>query len=216
MQTCLEEIKKDIAELESFQIALKRQRIKSVLNDELRKLSAEKQELEEALKTMRMKSTNVSASENNILVKLDSYAWDQSPKFLKFYVTLPETHNLLSENIECKFFPDSLELLVKDLNGKDYIFTISKFLHAIVPEMSYWRIKIDTITIFLAKSASIKWSHVTKAEKEISEPKKRKYADMKSGKRGVNIITLVKDISGNGDDNRRRTRASTEGQTSRF
>lgn len=68
-------------------------------------------------------------------------AWDQTGKFVKFYVTLPKVHTLAAENVHCKFTHRSLELNVFNLDDKDYVFTINNLLKPIDPEKSSWRLK---------------------------------------------------------------------------
>lgn len=68
-------------------------------------------------------------------------AWDQSSKFVKFYVTLKNVQSLSAGNVNCSFTDKSLELNVKDLDNKDYTFTIKNLLHPIKPEESTWKIK---------------------------------------------------------------------------
>lgn len=74
-------------------------------------------------------------------VKIAFLAWDQTSKYVKFYVTLQKVHTLPEENIYCKFTNKSLELTVKDLDDKDYIFTINNLLKPINPDQSSWKVK---------------------------------------------------------------------------
>lgn len=77
-------------------------------------------------------------------------AWDQSQKYVKFFFTVEGVHNIPSENITCSFTSKSLELDIKDLNEKDYFFTINKLLYTIDPESSTWKVKTgnDLFTLF--------------------------------------------------------------------
>lgn len=68
-------------------------------------------------------------------------AWDQTPKVVKFYVSLKNVQNVPAENVTCTFSRKSLELNVKNLEDKDYIFTIKNLLEPIVPEQSTWKVK---------------------------------------------------------------------------
>lgn len=68
-------------------------------------------------------------------------AWDQTDKFVKFYVTLQNVQQIPAENVKCIFTTKSLELYVKDLEKKDYSLRIKNLLDAIDPEKSNWKIK---------------------------------------------------------------------------
>lgn len=68
-------------------------------------------------------------------------AWDQTSKYVKFYVTLSKVHTLPSENVHCTFTSKSLELHVKALENKDYVLKINKLLNTINPETSTWKTK---------------------------------------------------------------------------
>lgn len=68
-------------------------------------------------------------------------AWDQTSKFVKFYITLLKVHTIPEENIHCSFTNKSLELTVKNLDNKDYLFTINNLLKPIDPEHSNWKVK---------------------------------------------------------------------------
>lgn len=73
--------------------------------------------------------------------------WDQSDKFIKFYVTLAKVHKLPAENVVCKWSNKSLELEVKGLENKDYILTIKNLLYNIDPAKSSWKVKTGTYII---------------------------------------------------------------------
>lgn len=68
-------------------------------------------------------------------------AWDQSDKYVKFYVTLKNVQKLPPENIKCVFTTKSLELTVSNLDNKDYILKIKNLLNSIKPEESSWKSK---------------------------------------------------------------------------
>lgn len=68
-------------------------------------------------------------------------AWDQSDKFVKFYVTLQNIHQIPAENVKCIFTSKSLELKVNNLENKDYNLRIKNLLNTIDPEKSTWKVK---------------------------------------------------------------------------
>lgn len=68
-------------------------------------------------------------------------AWDQSDKFVKFYVTLQNVHHIPAESVKCIFTSKSLELKVNNLENKDYALRIKNLLNTIDPEKSSWKVK---------------------------------------------------------------------------
>lgn len=211
----LNEINQDLLEIESLLNVAKRQRIKNFLSIQLRRLISEKHQLEESFrneKTNESKENKDLRSDiRNLQVKIDNYAWDQSPKFVKFFITIPKVQLLDPENIKCQFGLESMSLTVKNLENKDYVFNVNKLLHAIIPEKSYWRVKSDTIVVFLVKADALKWSFLTKSDEDKAQ--RSKYGD-KSDKHDENsLFSLMKDMYEKGDDRLKRTiaQAWTEG-----
>mmetsp|Transcript_11683 Transcript_11683/g.27683 ORF Transcript_11683/g.27683 Transcript_11683/m.27683 type:complete len:127 (-) Transcript_11683:491-871(-) len=51
--------------------------------------------------------------------RLASYAWDQSGKFVRLYITVENVHNLPAGNITCSFEPLALDLRVRGSDGKE-------------------------------------------------------------------------------------------------
>ncbi|XP_044754501.1 calcyclin-binding protein-like [Coccinella septempunctata] len=221
MERQINEISKDIFEIESLLNVSRRQRIKNFLSLELRKLISEKRQLEESFrdeKTSEAKKNRDPLDVKNVRVKIDNYAWDQSPKYVKFFLTLKKVHQLDSEDIKCQFGSDYLSLTVKNLENKDYFFDVQKLLHPVVPEKSYWRVKSDTIVIFLVKSSALKWPFLTRIDEESASKKNNKYGVDKTEKHDENsLFSLVKDMYEKGDDRLKRTiaQAWTEGQSSK-
>lgn len=95
-----------------------------------------------------------------------------------------------AENVQCNFEDKSLELKVKNLENKDYVFKITQLLYNIDPKSSTYKasqlkhcplptlinvklqVKNDLILINAAKKEDIHWTHVTEWEKKASETKK--------------------------------------------
>lgn len=68
-------------------------------------------------------------------------AWDQTNKFVKFYVTLNNVQKIPAENVKCVFTPKSLEMYVSNLENKDYSLKIKNLLNIINPDQSSWKVK---------------------------------------------------------------------------
>ncbi|KAL3277028.1 hypothetical protein HHI36_012390 [Cryptolaemus montrouzieri] len=215
MEQKVAELKKDINELETLLKQAERQKVKDLLSIELRRLVSEHVKLEESLKNeiVTIPTKNVSTPKR-YQTKINNYGWDQSSKFVKFFVTLAGVHTIPLENVVCKFNNKSLELEVKDLDNKDYNFVINKLLYAINPESSNWRVKTDMVIINAAKVDPTNWSHVTEIEKKASDAKQKPFDVDKSGPPEDGLMTLMKNMYEQGDDELKRTiaKAWTESQ----
>ncbi|XP_018573684.1 calcyclin-binding protein [Anoplophora glabripennis] len=210
MANKIEELKKDIAELEHFEKLATRQKNKDILSIEIRKLTSEVINLEEQYKNQLAVPTNsanpTQSTNRRYEVKLNNYAWDQSNKFVKFYVTLKDVHNIPAENIKCDFTPKNLELKVIDLENKDYVLRLNCLLRLIIPEQSNWKIKTDMVVINAAKKEPENWSHVTEWEKKSSDAKNLKPdLDDKNSDPSDGLMSLMKNMYEKGDDEMKRT-----------
>lgn len=80
---------------------------------------------------------------------MDFLAWDQSQKFVKFYITLPKVNTVPAENVQCDFQEKSLELKVKNLENKDYVFKVTQLLYTVEPKSSTYKVIISFGVLFL-------------------------------------------------------------------
>ncbi|GJQ74517.1 hypothetical protein Trydic_g21384 [Trypoxylus dichotomus] len=201
------ELKKDIAELEALHKQATRVKVRDILSIETRKLVSEVVKLEDQEKTTTTIPTTTTTQTTNkcYLVTLNNYAWDQSNKFVKFYVTLQKVHTLPVENITCTFTNKSLELNVKGLENKDYVLKINKLLYVINPDESTWKVKTDMVIINAAKKDHNEWSHVTEIEKRASDSKKLAPEAEKSDDPSEGLLNIVKNMYQQGDDELKRT-----------
>lgn len=202
----MEELMNDLAELEALESQVKRQRAKNILSVEIKKLQSEISKLQQQVEAPPTDSTAASAPAKRYQVKLNNYAWDQSSKFVKFYVTLNKVQSLPPENIMCNFTSKSLELQVKDLENRDYIFVVNNLLMAINPEESNWKVKSDMILINAAKVEQKTWDFVTETEKRTSEAKKLPNLDpAEKADPSEGLMSLMKNMYDQGDDEMKRT-----------
>ncbi|KAF2901079.1 hypothetical protein ILUMI_05135 [Ignelater luminosus] len=202
----MEELMKDLAELEALEPQVKRQRNKNIFSVEIRKLQSEISKLQETENTQTSAAIPTAPSTKRYQIKLNNYAWDQSQKFVKFYVTLQKVQSLLPENVTCQFTTKSLELQVKDLENKDYSFTVNNLLMPINPSESNWKIKSDMILINAAKVEQKTWDFVTETEKRASESKKLPSVDPNDkADPSEGLMSLMKNMYDQGDDEMKRT-----------
>ncbi|XP_035221568.1 calcyclin-binding protein-like isoform X2 [Stegodyphus dumicola] len=135
--------------------------------------------------------------------KIINYAWDQSDKFLKIYVTLNGVHNFPKENVTVEFGPKSFELQALGLDKKNNVLTIKNLLHEIIPSKSYYKVKTDMVVLYLKKKSSDNWTYVTESEKKSKEHKAPKYN--KDEDPSQSLMNLMKQMYEDGDDDMKRT-----------
>lgn len=212
------EIKADLAEISKLSQLAERQRVKNLLLVETRKLETELSNLQDACKmeidlandnNAEPKKAVTPAANRCYDVKLTNYAWDQSEKFVKLFVTISNVHTLPEGNVHCDFDTRSVELTVKGLENRNYSFTIKNLLENIDTASSKWKLKKDMVVIMLAKAQSSNWSYLTSVEKKLKEPKSAvpkvdPNEDPTSG-----LMDLMKKMYDEGDDDMKRTIAKS-------
>ena len=80
-------------------------------------------------------------------VKISNYGWDQSQKFVKIYIALTRVHQVPTENVQVYFTKRSFDLLVKNLNVKNYCMIVNNILKAISVESRSKKVKTDIVII---------------------------------------------------------------------
>lgn len=140
-----------------------RPRVKDYLSTEIRKVETKLIELRETVQketstasapiaTSPTTQTTVTSSESKrYQVELNQYAFDQSDKFVKLYVTLDGVQSCSEDQVTVKFSPNTICLLITDFNNKDYKLEIKNLLNSIDVEKSYRKIKTNMIVIFAKK-----------------------------------------------------------------
>lgn len=204
----LEELKLDSEEISSLLLVAKRTRTKNALMAEKVKIDTEmvnisiKARAAAQAKTHQgpVKNANGEPSSKKYLVELNEYAWDQSDKFVKLFVTLDGVQKLTEDDVKVTFTDKSILLLVENLNNKDYSLTINNLLHPIDVVKSYRKIKTGIIAIYMKKSAEgEKWSHLTTIEKRLKDKQDEEMKENMSGDADGAIIHLMKKMFQNGD-----------------
>ncbi|XP_046739725.1 calcyclin-binding protein [Diprion similis] len=215
----IDEIKLDIEELNKFMEQATRQKTKDVLTLELRRLQTELSKHLEENKNPDAKPAPTQVFGNKCYeVKLNNYAWDQSEKFIKIYITLKNVQSLPKEAVYCNFMERSIDLHVLGLDSRNYQLPINNLCEEIIPEQSYTKVKTDMIAIFLAKKIPKNWSHVTGVEKRIKEAKAPAVPEMsENSDPSSSLMSLMKKFYDEGDDDMKRTiaKAWTESQDKR-
>ena len=206
--------KEDIQEIKQLLEIAKQPKVLSFLNIELRRFETK---LIELLEKQEKSGANDSAEQKpqqksppkSYDVPYKNYSWDQSDKFVKFYLT-----NL--KNVQSVPYPDgfvnsfttrSAMLRICDLGGKNHVFEIKELAYDVDAQKSYYKVKTDMVVIFLAKAkAGEKWSHVSAADKAKADkanpvPKK----DDDDGDPSKGLMNMMKKMYDDGDDDMKRT-----------
>lgn len=206
MPRTVEELRADVDELKRLSELATRQSIKDLLLIETRRVETEiSKQLAESISNVEIKPSVPSSVNKCYDVNITNYAWDQSDKFFKIFVTLNNVQTLPSDNVTCQFSERSVELAVKNLEGKNHNLLIKNLAETIDQAKSYWKVKSDMIVIFLAKQRqSVKWDAVTLDEKRIKEAKASKL-DSKSDDPQASMMNLMKQLYEDGDDEMKRT-----------
>ncbi|XP_008332208.1 calcyclin-binding protein [Cynoglossus semilaevis] len=200
----INQLEADLQELGSFLEKSQRKRGQDLLQQGQKKvekeLAAKKQQKEQQAKRQADAPT---ASKATYTVKITNYAWDQSEKFVKIYLTLKDVHKIPSENVEVSFTERSFSILVKDLGGKNHQMTVLNLLNSIEEKDSYKKIKTDMVLIMCKKQTSQKWECLTKVEKQAKEKDKPSVDDKADPSDG--LMSMLKKIYDEGDDEMKRT-----------
>lgn len=111
------------------------------------------------------------------------------------------------------YTPNSLQLHVRDLQGKDFGLTVNNLLHSIDVEKSYRKIKTDMVAIYLQKVEDKHWDVLTAIQKRLKQKK-----DSELSKDGDNpesaLVNIMKKMYNDGDSKTKQmiAKAWTESQ----
>ncbi|KAM3716635.1 Calcyclin-binding protein [Dirofilaria immitis] len=217
------ELRRDLHELQNLRSIASRQAIKNMLDEKI----AEFEEKIKALEAMNnahgcgdvpaSRQSRTEAMSSNAVplatVKITNYAWDQSDKFVKLYLTIPDIHTVPQEQITVNFTESEVEVNARNVSSKNYSLIIKGLLKAINPSSSSFKQKTNLLLITMKKNAEENWKYLTKTEmqsKEKSTPKFDQKADPQES-----LMGMIKQLYDDGDDDMKRTicKAWHESQT---
>jgi len=217
-------IREDIKEIKNLLEIAKRPKVEALLTIEMRRYETKLSEMMESLeiqKNMANKNTNSvtqPVATKSYDVPYKSYSWDQSDKFVKFYLTnLKNVQDLQQpDGFQSSFQPKAVNFRVCNLLGKNHVFEIKELAYEINPERSMYKVKSDMVVIMLAKAKEGQnWSHATAAEKAKADKKNEvPKMDDDSGDPSKGLMNMMKKMYDEGDDDMKRTiaKAWTESQ----
>ncbi|XP_031234716.1 calcyclin-binding protein [Mastomys coucha] len=193
MASALEELQKDLEEVKVLLEKSTRKRLRDALTSEKSKIETELKNKMQQKSQKKPELDNekpaavVAPLTTGYTVKISNYGWDQSDKFVKIYITLTGVHQVPTENVQVHFTERSFDLLVKNLNGKNYSMIVNNLF----------------IILCRKKSENTRWDYLTQVEKECKEKEKPSYdteADPSEG-----LMNVLKKIYEDGDDDMKRT-----------
>ncbi|XP_054271154.1 calcyclin-binding protein [Macrosteles quadrilineatus] len=208
MSSKIDELKADVSELNQLLASATRQRVKDAVSLEIRKLQTEISRLQEQTGSAdgyKTSQTTIPSTNRCYEVKLNNYAWDQSDKFVKIFVTLKNVHTLPADSVFTTFTANSMELHMNGLENRNYTLLIKNLLETIDTSKSSWKVKTDMVVVSLAKvNTGNTWSHLTSSEKKAKEPKPTPKPS-NEGDPSSGLIDLMKQMYEDGDDDMKRT-----------
>lgn len=220
-----EEIVLDIEELTKLHQLAERPKIKEILAAEIEKLknpetalklqtvSNEVNDTKEASAQSARVPAAATAAVSVVPVPkyykdITTYAWDQSEKYLKVYVTMNGVQKLSKENITTEFKNRSFRVRVEGLDNSNFQCHVALLWDDIVPADSYYKVKTDTILLMLKKAQERKtWAYVTEREDKKKKTPNPKADDKKDPNEG--LMDLMKQMYEDGDDEMKRTIAKS-------
>ncbi|VDK68299.1 unnamed protein product [Litomosoides sigmodontis] len=140
-------------------------------------------------------------------------AWDQSDRYVKLYLTIPDVHTVPHEQIAVNFTESEVEVNARDVSSKNYSLIIKGLLKTINPSHSSFKQKTNLLLIMMEKNEEGNWKYLTKAEMQSKEKSTPKF-DQKSDPQ-ESLMGLIKQLYDDGDDDMKRTirKAWHESQT---
>lgn len=161
----IEQLTKDLAELDAIYGQLKRPRNLDAISLQKKRIETELTNLRELVNAENALSGSstvapkpTAAETRRYESEITNYAWDQSDKFVKLFIGLDGVQNATEENVIVTFTANSILLKVADVQGKDYRFAINNLLHEIDVAASYRKIKTNSIAIYAKKATESKLS----------------------------------------------------------
>jgi calcyclin binding protein len=220
--TSNEELQLDIEELNRLLLTAERSRTKGLLTKEIKQceqmMAQGSQQTQQHIAT-EPTDTNVLQSVTTVVPQkyyrdITNYAWDQSDKFMKIYVSLSGIEGaaaIAKDNIKTEFTDKSFRLRLENVSDKNYQCHVGFLWAKIIPADSYHKLKSDSILLMLKKAEEKKtWAFVTEREgKEDKKKKSKLNTDTKEKDPNDGLMSLLKQMYDDGDDEMKRTIAKS-------
>lgn len=209
MDTRINELALDVEELKKFEGMAERETVKAKLTV----LRSQFQQELSVLKERKAQTSNTTTAPTKaptktkvFTKKITTYAWDQSDKFVKIFVSgLEGVGDIPKEDVQLTHNGSHYCLNILNLKKSNYRFDVPKLAKEVVTPTL--KIKRDEIVIMLKKASSGKWETLTEREK--NEKYKKDDIKFDKGKEtddpSKGIMDLMKKMYDDGDDEMKRT-----------
>ncbi|KAH8308579.1 hypothetical protein KR018_011944, partial [Drosophila ironensis] len=193
------QLKSDVAEFAALLETAKSGRVRGVLTAGKAEAEREIVNLEMKARLAAERAQGGGGDTKRYLVELTDYGWDQSAKFVKLFITLNGVQGCAEENVTVEYTETSLQLHVRDLQGKDYGLSVNNLLHAIDVDKSYRKIKTDMVAIYLKKAKEGEnWDVLTAIQKRLKQKQDSEMSKDSENPESA-LVNIMKKMYNNGD-----------------
>ncbi|XP_038063553.1 calcyclin-binding protein-like [Patiria miniata] len=209
--THVEQLKLDLEEVNKLIPLAERQRVKAALSIEKGRIEAEIAQKEKVVLASGGgdATSPIPAGQKPRQLStatINTYGWDQSEKFVKLYVTLNGVGSIPAANVTVGYEEKSFKLVVHDLRDSNHQLVINGLLAAILPKESHFKVKTDSVVIFLKKKEQgRKWSYLTQVEQRLKDKKNSAPKTDNAPDAGTGMMDMMKKMYDEGDDEMKRT-----------
>ncbi|XP_016972862.1 calcyclin-binding protein [Drosophila rhopaloa] len=210
----LEQLKSDVAEFAAFLEQAKGARVKGVLTTAKAEAEREIVNLEMKARIAAERKAAGSSDAKRYLHELTDYGWDQSAKFVKLFITLNGVQGCSEEDVTVNYTTTSLQLHVRNLQGKDFGLSVNNLLHEIDVEKSYRKIKTDMVAIYLKKAKEGEnWDVLTAIQKRLKQKQDTEMSKDSDNPESA-LVNIMKKMYNDGDSKTKQmiAKAWTESQ----
>mmetsp|Transcript_17689 Transcript_17689/g.27709 ORF Transcript_17689/g.27709 Transcript_17689/m.27709 type:complete len:203 (-) Transcript_17689:53-661(-) len=153
-----------------------------------------------------------SVESQRMYTDISQYAWDQSPKSVKIYFTVPSVNDTPLSDIELKAAGRSVDFRAS--NGlRFYKLSINPLSKDIDGSACTYKLKTGgAVVLTLPKTSTDTWSELKEKASSLKAPSFDSEGDPQT-----NLMKMMKDMYNDGDDEMKRTiaKAWTDGQEKR-
>ncbi|XP_002160778.1 calcyclin-binding protein isoform X1 [Hydra vulgaris] len=203
----IENLSADLQEFELLMQTATRPNVKDFLHNKLSEIKVNIEKLEKAKLASQTQTDEVAVKSTLYTTKISQYGWDESSKFVRLYVTIPQIENLREDQISCEFTSTSVKFIAQNHLNKNHLLQIVGLAYSIVPKESTCKIKSGNVVISMKKDKEGRtWGNVTAVERKEKEAKDSKLnsKDMDSSDPQAGIMNLMKKMYDEGDDDMKR------------
>ncbi|XP_053206102.1 calcyclin-binding protein-like [Panonychus citri] len=197
----LENVELDYIEVKSIlDNHVTRESTRKLLINELSRL----ENLKKSLASKEVKKISVPTLSETELTSVTNFAWDQSDKFIKIYLSLDTIKEPFEDEQIKLTFAD--ENSVKVIFGR-YKFTLTKLSDKLNTQESYFKRTKSKIILYLKKKKEGNWSNIQYSKPVTVVDEKERPDD--NADPSATLMSLMKKMYQEGDDEMKRTIAKS-------